>query len=169
MDTERLALNIRPITPDDAALLQCGFARLSAESRYLRFHGAMPKLSERMLHHLTHVDGRNHVALVAVDSADPARGIGVARFVRDRERPHLAEIAVTVIDEAQGQGVGSSLLVELAERARALGIHAFSANVLPSNRRVARWLVSLGATVVNRDGGAVTFQLPVAVLEAVAA
>jgi hypothetical protein len=77
------AVLIRPVRPEDAGLLKDSFAGL----RYL-----------------TGVDHRDHEALGALAHARGG-GVGIARYVRDREDPHAAEIAVIVIDGWQGRGL----------------------------------------------------------------
>src|SRR5688572_16345730 len=114
-------VRVRPIRRSDAKLLLRGFERLSDESRYQRFLSPMPELSESMVRYLTDVDHHDHEALVALDDAS-GEGVGVARFVRDPQRPERAEAAVTVIDDWQGRGVGTLLLELLAGRARQEGI-----------------------------------------------
>jgi len=59
--------------------------------------------------------------------------VGIARYVRDREDPHAAEIAVTVIDGWQGRGLGTELLARLSERACQEGIRRFTAAVAADN------------------------------------
>ena len=101
------------------------------------------------------MDHRDHEAIVAVD---PAAGgvVGVARYVRDRERPGSAEIAVIVTDAWQGHGVSSALLWRLADRALAEGVTRFTGLMLTGNRPMARLFAALGEPrVVSRDGGTV--------------
>ena len=101
----------------DRQLLLRGFERLSPESRYRRFLAAMPELSEEMVRYLTEIDHHDHEAIAALD-ARTGEGIGVARYVRDPQRRDAAEVAVTVIDDWQGKGVGTLLLEALGARAR---------------------------------------------------
>src|SRR5690349_1593175 len=98
------AVLIRPVRPEDAGLLES-----AAELRYF-----------------TDVDHRDHEALGALDHARGG-GVGIARYIRDREDPHAAEIAVTVIDGWQGRGLGTELLARLSERACQEGIRRFTA------------------------------------------
>src|SRR5215218_4614883 len=121
-DGSRIAL--RPIEPPDRELIAGGFEPVSPESRYRRFFGPKPVLSERDLDYLTRVDHHDHEALVASD-AGTGRGIGVARYVR--VAPEVAEPAVVVADDWQGRGVAGLLLDRLAERAREEGIQRFHA------------------------------------------
>src|SRR5262249_16309064 len=76
-------LRIRAIRASDATALQQAFEGLSPTSRYFRFLSPLRQLSDRMAHYLTHVDGNDHVALVAIDRSHAMLGIGVARFVRN--------------------------------------------------------------------------------------
>jgi GNAT superfamily N-acetyltransferase len=103
------------------------------ESRYRRFLSAMPSLSESMVRYLTEIDHHDHEAMIALDE-ETGEGTGVARFVRDAKRPASAEVAVTVIDDWQGRGLGTLLLEVLSARAREEGITIFTAMMLATNR-----------------------------------
>ena len=85
---------IRPVTDDDAPLLVDGFSRLSEQSRWMRFLLAKTALTDAELGYLTGVDHRDHEALGALEQSTAA-GVGIARYVRDRNDPGSAEIAVT--------------------------------------------------------------------------
>ena len=122
-----------------------GFEALSERSRYLRFLTAKPRLTAGDLRYLTEVDGHDHFALVAEDPADPTRVIGVARFVRDRERPDTAEMAIVVGDAWQGRGVGSTLATSLVDAALVRGIRRFTASTLSENVAVHRLLEKVSA------------------------
>jgi GNAT superfamily N-acetyltransferase len=112
-------------------------------------------LTAAELRYFTEVDHRDHEALMAVDPASGS-GVGVARYVRDRDRGDSAEIAVFVLDAWQGRGVGKVLLDRLADRARAEGIHRFTALMLNGNRRMRHLLGNLGDPVVlDNAAGAV--------------
>jgi GNAT superfamily N-acetyltransferase len=123
---------IRPLRTDDAPLLTDTFNRLSAESRRLRFLTGKKRLSQADLRYLTDVDGFDHAALAALTHAR-GHGVGVARYVRDAQDPMSAEIAVTVLDDWQGRGLGTHLLRRLAGRARTAGIRRFTALVAREN------------------------------------
>jgi GNAT superfamily N-acetyltransferase len=145
----------------DRALLVAGFERLSEESRYRRFLTATPELTESMVEYLTEIDHRDHEAIVALD-ADSGEGIGVARFVRDRARPETAEVAVTVVDDWQGRGLGTVLLEVIGARARGVGITAFTALVLATNHEMLDVLYGLGPVrVIDRDVGCVEIEAPI--------
>src|SRR5215213_5132487 len=102
---------IRPVRPEDKMRIQCGMKLLSPESRFLRFFNDASHLSAELLQYLTEVDQQNHVAWIAVNASVPGEpGLGIARFIRLPDEPNTAEIALTVIDEFQGLGLGAALL-----------------------------------------------------------
>ena len=141
---------IRPVRPVDAPLLADGFARLSARSRQLRFLTQKKELSPAELRYFTDVDHHDHEALGALNHAD-GRGVGIARYVRDADDPQAAEIAVTVADDWQGRGLGTELVAQLSERARAEGIRRFTALVAADNPAMAGLLRNVRADLVRRS------------------
>jgi RimJ/RimL family protein N-acetyltransferase len=151
---------VRELTPHDAPVLAEAFERLSAESRDLRFLGGKARLSTADLQYLTTVDGHAHEALGAVD-ARTGRGVGVARFVRLVPDAPAAEVAVTVVDDWQRRGLGTLLLEELNERARAVGIERYTALVSGENKAVVALLDRIGARVLSVDAAAGTVEYEV--------
>jgi RimJ/RimL family protein N-acetyltransferase len=135
---------IRPIRAEDKRMLSDGLRRLSPESAQRRFLTPKRSFSRAELRYLTEVDGRDHVALVAEDPADPARRlIAVGRFVRLHHDPEAADVAFTVADEWQGRGVGSLLGEHLAHAARNRGIRRFTATMASDNRAARRLMQKL--------------------------
>ena len=146
---------IRPIRPSDKERLLEGFHRMSPESRYRRFFSPVNELGAGQLRYLTEVDHHMHEALAALD-ATGGEPLGVARFIRTKDDPHVAEVAVAVVDEWQGRGLGTELLSELAARAREEGVEHFSAFVLQENRPMLELLEELGDVhLVCREDGVV--------------
>ena len=111
-------IRVRQGHSEDRELLLRGFQRLSEESRYRRFLAPMPELTDSMVDYLVDLDHHDHEAILALDE-ETGEGIGVARYVRDSSRPDRAEVAVTVIDDWQGRGVGTILLELVGWRATA--------------------------------------------------
>ena len=144
---------IRPIRPSDKNRLLEGFHRMSPESRYRRFFSPVNELGAGQLRYLTEVDHHTHEALAALD-ATGGEPLGVARFIRTKDDPRVAEVAVAVVDDWQGRGLGTELLRELAARAREEGVEHFSAFVLQQNRPMIELLEELGDVhVVSREAG----------------
>jgi len=82
--------------------------------------------------------------------------VGLARYVRWKGDPQSAELAVAVVDDWQGKGVGTRLASALAERAREEGISIFTAIVLADNDPMLSLARELGdVRVLNRDRGTV--------------
>lgn len=152
------AVAIRQVRSTDAALLADGFARLSAASRQMRFLGVKKELSAAELRYLTDVDHHDHEALAALDRAG-GQGVGIARYVRDADDPQAAEIAVTIVDDWQGRGLGTELLARLSDRARQEGIRRFTALTDAGNVAVAALLRNAGARLVRRGRGTVEYEI----------
>jgi GNAT superfamily N-acetyltransferase len=149
------ALEIRPIAPDDKAAMIDAFERLGPESRYRRFLAPHGRLTESELRYFTEVDHHDHEAVVAIEPTTGA-GVGVARYIRSRENPTVAEIAVAVVDEWQYHGVGGRLLAALAQRARESGITSFSAVMLADNAVMRSLLADIGRVhVMHTERGLV--------------
>jgi RimJ/RimL family protein N-acetyltransferase len=134
---------IRPIRADDKRMLENGLRHLSEESVQRRFLTPKSSFSRAELRYLTEVDGRDHVALVVEYPAEPVRRlIAVGRFVRLKDDPEAAEVAITVADDWQRRRVGTTLAELLAARARGLGIRRFTATMggdnLPAHKLMRR-------------------------------
>ena len=151
-------LRIHALGPADEPLVDALHAGLSPRSQYQRYHGAKPRLSARERRFLAGADGRDHVALVAIDGAGAPVAIG--RFVRHRGRPEAADIAAEVLDERQHQGLGTDLVRRLARRAAAVGVRRFTATVM-SETGLRRSLVRRGWRVVEADGPSATLEIDV--------
>jgi RimJ/RimL family protein N-acetyltransferase len=156
----RLGVRIRRVEPDDASLISDGFARLSEESRRLRFLGPKARLSSAELRYFTEIDHHNHEALIAVSRLS-GRGLGVARFIRLADDPTTADLAVVVADEWQQAGLGTALVARLVDRARCEGIARFSALLSSENEGARRLLRRTGTSVrlVGRDAGTMSYEM----------
>ena len=117
---------VRPLRGGETEVVQAVFDRLGPRSRLLRFGGAKNVLLPAELEQLARVDGDHHV-LVAWRDGEP---VGIARLVRDGS---VADVAFAVVDELQGNGVGTVLSQRLAEDARAAGIESLRATMSAEN------------------------------------
>lgn len=154
-------VRIRPGHRSDRELLLRGFERLSSESRYRRFLVPMADLTDEMVRSLTEVDHHDHEAMIALDE-ETGEGIGVARYVRSRDRPGVAELAVTVVDDWQGKGLGTLLVEVLSARARAEGITTFSALMLARNEKMMDLLRRLDPVqIIDQELGTIEIEVPV--------
>ena len=133
---------LRAIQPDDRkSLREELFLKLSPESLRNRFFGLKLDLTPRELNYFTDVDFSRHVAFVAeVECGSHRRLVGVGRFVRSNEKSDHAEIAITVIDEFQGMGIGSMLMRQLIDCARELGVVQLEGSMFAKNARMVKLL-----------------------------
>lgn len=159
---------IRRVRRADEARLRDGIARLSPQSRYLRFFSGMREAPPQVLRVLASPDGHDHLAWGALrsDLADtPA--LGVVHAFRDKQAPGTAEFSVAVIDEYHGRGLARLLTAVLLLDCEAEGLRQFSVHILPENRPALALARSLGAEGAGFEGGASLLQIDIA--EALAA
>lgn len=125
-------IEIRAQRPDDREDLIAAVNRTSAQSLFRRFFAVKRYFSDREVEFFTNVDFIKHVALVAVmEENDRPVIVGAGRYIM--VRPGQAEVAFTVIDHYQGQGIGSELMRHLIANARDAGLEELVAEVLPDN------------------------------------
>jgi len=116
---------LRPIAPDDKALLQAGVAALSPQSAYGRFLTGKSSLTDAELRYLTEIDGVDHIALV----------------VLDRDRRLVAVGRIVVADAWQRRGIGRMLTRELTLRS---GVERVSGTMLATNRAALALMRGIG-------------------------
>jgi acetyltransferase len=140
-----MTARLRDITPMDKPALTRFHARLSADTRYRRYHAMKGDLTHGDLEYLTEVDGHRHVALVAEHPQRPGELLGVARLVGFDETPDEAELAIVVADDTQAAGVGGVLMEALLRRAAEEGYDRLVAEVQADNFRALRFFQGFGA------------------------
>jgi len=159
---------LRAVMPADRERIRAGFETLSEDTRTLRFLAPIAHLSDDQLRYFTEVDHVDHVAWGALDLRETGNpGFGVGRWVRLPGQPGVAEYALTVADGAQGHGLGALLFAVLYVLAGTLEIHTLRGLIARTNGRMTRWMVRLGAVVVEEDltDDALTLDLPVVALD----
>jgi N-acetylglutamate synthase-like GNAT family acetyltransferase len=106
----------------------------------------------------THVDYAERMAFVVTDDG---RIVAVGRYERLQDTDE-AEVAFVVTDDYQHRGIGSRLLVHLAEVARGQGIARFHAQTLSENRDMLSVFLSSGYPVTTTsESGTVTVRFPI--------
>ena len=150
----------RPIHPEDKDELQKAVARLSPRSRRLRFFAELDRFSEEDLRALTEIDYQDHFAWVAAALDQPGHpGVGVARWIRLRDEPQVAEGAVVVADEWQHRGIGRTLLWLAARSAVERDVRSFRVSVLGDNGPVLELLRRFGARPGRWEAGVVEVEI----------
>ncbi len=156
-------VQVRPITPDDGALLVDFFERMGPESRYFRFFRVKQSLPPEEVEFFTTVDYFNRMALIVLDGDSM---VAVARYDREAEGSAEAEVAFAVADDQQGRGIGTELLQLLTSHARQNGVEQFRAFVLPENVQMMRVFRNSGYELRRTvDDGVYTVDFPVAYTE----
>ena len=145
-------LLLRPVLPGDAERFEHSGA-FSRETLYRRFLSSY-QLTEAHLAYLFEVDYVDHFVWV-VTCADGSV-VAVGRFVRDKDDPALAEVALTVADAYQRRGIGTLLLTALAIAARTDHIERFCALVQADNDAVRALVRKLHPCWEREDPGVVT-------------
>lgn len=159
-------VHIRRIRPDDRERLLGMWARTSAESRRLRFHGPF-HMDETNVHRFTDLDPELQYAVVATRGrGERERIIGVARYERDPDQLDHAEFATLIQDDEQGRGVGTVLVRQVALASEAAGIRTLSGDILSDNVRMLNLVRELGLEYTSgHEGGVVRSDLETVVTE----
>ena len=152
---------VRAWRPSDRPGLMAAFGRISDETLRLRFFTAKRHFSDKEVAHFTEVDFVKQVALVAVanERGGPAI-VGAGRYFV--VGPDLAEVAFALVDDYQGNGIGTALMRHLISIARRAGLQKLIANVLPDNQPMLGVLRKCGLpleTRRDRDAVCVTLEL----------
>jgi GNAT superfamily N-acetyltransferase len=150
---------LRTFLPEDRKAVEEAFRRLSRESRYYRFWSRQEEIPDSILNRFLNSRPGHHETWAVQDPASPDEpGYGGGSFWRSDTEPDLAEISLTVADEAQHRGVGTLLLAWLWLRAKAAGIQRLHGAVLADNYTVLDWFRALGATI-KMERGQYAFEL----------
>jgi RimJ/RimL family protein N-acetyltransferase len=153
---------VREVTQEDRHLLQIGFAHLSDRAKYFRFLGGHNHLTEKELDRFTATNCPDHVAVGAVLTRGSGREpIGIARYVRLPGQRGVTEIAITIADQYQHQGLGSLLLGVLAKFAQHNGITEFNALVHRENRAMLGLLGHFDGAKTSLGGAEINVRFPV--------
>ena len=146
-------LTVRELGPHDGAVLDAVFAGLSTLSRFRRFHGAVPRMAAAVRARLAAVDGCGHIAVAAFADGAP---VGIARLIVIGAG--RADLAVEVVDAAQGRGIGARLVREVVAIGTSRGITEVVAEVLAENVAMRRVLtLTFADLAVTADGPEITY------------
>src|SRR5262245_64325747 len=136
-------IEIRALRPDDEDDMLAAVGRTGMQSLQRRFFAVKRGFSEKEITFFMNIDFNNHVALVALAEEDGRDAIvGGGRYIVIE--PGKAEIAFVVIDDYQGQGIGTLLMRHLAVIARKAGLKELIAEVLPENAAMRKVFSKFG-------------------------
>ncbi len=140
---------IRPIRPEDAELEQDFHSRLSADTKYFRFMQALQELTPEMIVRFTQIDYDREMAFIAIThnpDLNQTKELGVGRYVMSPDGKSV-EFALVVVDDAQGLGVGTKILIELMRSAKDKGMEIFTGEVLTANKPMLGLVSKLGFSI----------------------
>lgn len=152
---------IRPIGRHDAELELEFLNRLSPDMRSLRFLGLVRDPCPEVARELTDLDPASAAGFIAlVSEAGRERQIGAAHYHMG-ENDGWCDCSVTVSDEWQKRGVGSSLMRLLIEAARLRGVRHLRAFAPARSEGSSQLAARLGfqRRVDPRDPAAVVYHL----------
>lgn len=140
-------VRMRPVRPEDAALVQDLFDRLSPEARYYRFMEEIETLPPGLINRFTQIDYDREMALIALTREEGVDTmIGSARYSLAADGESV-EFALVVADDWQRFGLGRRLMGALIECARAKGFRSIVGDVLGNNAKMLRLMQGLGFAV----------------------
>ncbi len=145
-------VTIRALKPEDRSAMLSAVGRVSSQSLYRRFFGPKRGFTEKETDFYVNVDFVAHVALVAVvDESGKETIIGAGRYIV--AETGKAELALAIIDEYQGRGIGTALLRHLVSIARKNGLQQLVAEVLAENGPMLTLFRKCGFTFKRGDAG----------------
>jgi RimJ/RimL family protein N-acetyltransferase len=146
-------ITIRAVRPDDGPRIEKAFAQLERETIYTRFFRFRSALSAAELASVATVDFVRDVLLVATIASgnDEIVIAGGSYHAHDERDGSLsAEVAFTVEEDYQGQGLAGRLIDALTGIARKAGIARFVAEVLPVNKAMLAVFARTGLPTTER-------------------
>lgn len=158
---------IRPMHPDDRGRIVAAFSQLDPSSIYTRYFTHLKALPEKTLDRLKDIDFEHLAALaVTIGSGDDEVVIGSGTYVvfDAPDGAKAAEVAFTVEEDFQGNGLATRLLETMIEIARRHHIVRFEADVLADNAAMLAVFKRCGLPVrKRRDGGVTHIEIDLAV------
>jgi len=126
-------VRFRPVDPDDQPMVAEAIRTASRETLLHRFFTPLRGLASDELRRMLTIDPAREACIVGELATEAGKRVVCgARYVRLTD-PWVAEIALTVHDEFQGQGIGGFMLGHLIQLGRTDGIRTFAADVLATN------------------------------------
>jgi GNAT superfamily N-acetyltransferase len=158
-------VHIRPIVQEDEKQLLEFFRSLSSQSKWLRFF-TMVKDSFLVgeAHREAEVADSKTGGLIAV-TRDEKRIVEHAIY--SKLASSHAEAAFAVADDYQGRGLGTILLMRLAQAAAAKGIKIFEAEVMSANHQMLEVFRNSGFKITTKiEHGQCHIEFPITCQEA---
>ncbi|MGO9018565.1 MAG: GNAT family N-acetyltransferase [Syntrophobacteraceae bacterium] len=153
---------IRPIKPEDEALVLDLLENCSEQTIYFRYFGVSKSWPHQSLIRFTQNDYDREIGIAAIGlPPGPTVMMGVGRLVMTPERD-AAEFAVIIADRWQRAGLGMKLLERVIEIARENGVRTLSGDVLAENRPMLGLVKKLGFRLLRPESGTCRVEMDLA-------
>lgn len=157
---------IRVVRPDDRERIETAFALLEPRTIYSRYFAYRKQIPPETLERIGHIDFVQVAGLVVTLAGEGGEVvIGAAGYVgrATADGTRVAEIAFTIEEDFQHQGLGKRLFQVLQQMARRHGIVRFEAEVLAENLPMLNVFRHCGLPLrQRREGGIVRFEIDLA-------
>jgi acetyltransferase len=143
-------IHIRPIRPEDEALVRGFFDRVDDEDLRLRFFSPARQLTHPFIARLTQLDYSRAVAFIGLER-DSGEVLGIVHLYADANHD-IGEFAVLVRSDMKGRGLGWLLMQIMLEYARVEGLKCVSGQVLRENYTMLKMCEELGFAPEPMEG-----------------
>ncbi|MGN6488793.1 MAG: bifunctional acetate--CoA ligase family protein/GNAT family N-acetyltransferase [Devosia sp.] len=141
--------DLRPIRPADAALYPRFLERVTREDLRLRFLVPTAALAQETIVRFSQLDYDRDIAFVALE-AESGELAGICRYASDPDHER-AEFGVLVRSDLHGIGLGTALMRQLLDYARADGLAVLEGTILRENAAMLDLAERLGFERVRQD------------------
>jgi len=152
---------VRPLRPEDDALLRAFFTKVSHDDLRLRFFSAVREFSHAFIARMVQLDYARAMALAALD---PVSGemLGAVRLLADADY-ETGEYAIMVRSDLKGAGLGWALMQTMIDYARWQGLTRIEGQVLRENTTMLTMCRDLGFSIMpdQNDPGIVMVRLDI--------
>lgn len=143
---------LRPVRPEDEPLLRELIQGQSAETLYFRFFQRIKAMPNEQMARFCQVDYDREIALIAVEEPPGAERVLGICFLKVQAAMEEADLAVTVGEAYQRQGLGRKLVSVGMKIAREKGVKRITGIVLPGNEGMLSLASKLGFATVSDLG-----------------
>lgn len=137
-------VHFRSVKIDDEPLIKDLFYDMSDKSLQRRFMSSRRDVPHEMRQGFVVIDYTQEMVILAtVEENGKEVAVGMGQAIRDADT-HTAEVAFSVRDSYQDQGIGSELLAYLTQQAQKDGLLGFTADVLVENKPMLHVFEKMG-------------------------
>jgi acetyltransferase len=146
---------LRPIKPEDEPLWLEMFQSFSEEAIRYRFFQLLKDTPHEVRVRYCNIDYDREIAVVAELSEENRKKIlGVGRLSIEPDGK-TGELAFIIVDQWQGQGLGTKIVDHVLEIAKEMGIESVYAIMLPDNHRALNLTTKMGFKLEHLSDGTV--------------